>query len=778
MKLYVSRNRDTRDQSFLIKNSLSGIFILSLALNSSCSMSSSESRTIRIEFPESLLKKNERGYQIQSGGSQPTSISSFTCFGINVVGPGIPPDFRLGCSNPAAVGKIGGLAPIKGGAVEITVPAGPQRTVQLFALQSEVGCPSVDQILSTPPSAPGAEDHRFDGLGEPYLVGSGVADTFSDTQITIKASFDPSKPKRVFENCGAGRGGGDSIPLTLAVTGSYDPLAGSNPQGMPFQLTPSSAPGAPELLGASLVSSTDLKKIQQFEPQGSTVPNLENSVIHQVAGSATASRRAVIQLQWDVSSLDLQTNPYLDVEIQMAGGNIGPTCTTASHTFDGVHAAIYLAQNHQWMYGGYHSSAASLGFARIVQSPVVAAFTKSDGKKYIIVNLETTAVSQDAGCRSVVAVAGANLRLRSSPPSVATPPPTGPTTPFPTPSASPSVIINYSMPFANYVVGAPIPTNVPTITGGTASSFTVSPALPAGLSINNTSGVISGTPSTGSPSTVYMVSAITSSGTTSIPLNLGVYNPCFGLPSVPSGILQVWLDATKLQALGQGPGTQVSNWAGCLATPAAIQATAPMYPLFQLGIGPNGAPAVSFDGVDDFLYAPASVNLAAGATYIVLARLETTSGQLQNGKGIIGKGDISTLTDAFTLETGFSTPNNNLKVNTQSNGMFSPATPPLPVDVWMILTSSVTSGGARSVEMIFNNILANSMGAGAYVANTTYSLIIGGQQTGPSAIASGKVSFAEVLVYNGALTPADRRIVECYLKAKYGLGFYSNPSCP
>ena len=45
-----------------------------------------------------------------------------------------------------------------------------------------------------------------------------------------------------------------------------------------------------------------------------------------------------------------------------------------------------------------------------------------------------------------------------------------------------------------YIVGTAITNNNPSTTTGTATTYSVSPALPAGLSLSTTTGVISGTP--------------------------------------------------------------------------------------------------------------------------------------------------------------------------------------------------------------------------------------------------------------------------------------------
>ena len=60
----------------------------------------------------------------------------------------------------------------------------------------------------------------------------------------------------------------------------------------------------------------------------------------------------------------------------------------------------------------------------------------------------------------------------------------------------------------------------PSYSGGTATSFAISPALPAGLSLNTSTGIISGTPTTISSNTMYTVSASNTAGSTNASFSL------------------------------------------------------------------------------------------------------------------------------------------------------------------------------------------------------------------------------------------------------------------
>lgn len=54
--------------------------------------------------------------------------------------------------------------------------------------------------------------------------------------------------------------------------------------------------------------------------------------------------------------------------------------------------------------------------------------------------------------------------------------------------------LQYTTPNPVYVVGTPIAVDIPQSAGGLITSYTISPALPPGLSLNTGSGAITGTP--------------------------------------------------------------------------------------------------------------------------------------------------------------------------------------------------------------------------------------------------------------------------------------------
>lgn len=83
----------------------------------------------------------------------------------------------------------------------------------------------------------------------------------------------------------------------------------------------------------------------------------------------------------------------------------------------------------------------------------------------------------------------------------------------------------YSNNPANYTTGSPVTPNTPTSTGGAATTYAISPTLPAGLALNATTGVLSGTPTASLPRALYTVTASNAVGSTTATLTLGVSAP-------------------------------------------------------------------------------------------------------------------------------------------------------------------------------------------------------------------------------------------------------------
>ncbi|MDR5727288.1 MAG: putative Ig domain-containing protein [Terriglobia bacterium] len=89
-------------------------------------------------------------------------------------------------------------------------------------------------------------------------------------------------------------------------------------------------------------------------------------------------------------------------------------------------------------------------------------------------------------------------------------------------SANPPKGLSYSAGSVVYTKGVAITPDNPASSGGAVSSYSVSPALPAGLTLNSTTGVISGTPTAVSPMASYTVTASDLDGSTTTTLSITV----------------------------------------------------------------------------------------------------------------------------------------------------------------------------------------------------------------------------------------------------------------
>ncbi len=95
--------------------------------------------------------------------------------------------------------------------------------------------------------------------------------------------------------------------------------------------------------------------------------------------------------------------------------------------------------------------------------------------------------------------------------------------------SDPPVLNGYSTPVAEYTVNNSITDNIPDFTGFTGSGifFTIKPDLPAGVNLDVTTGIISGTPSGLQDTTLHTITASTFDGTDTFDVSITVNN--FGL---------------------------------------------------------------------------------------------------------------------------------------------------------------------------------------------------------------------------------------------------------
>ncbi len=92
----------------------------------------------------------------------------------------------------------------------------------------------------------------------------------------------------------------------------------------------------------------------------------------------------------------------------------------------------------------------------------------------------------------------------------------------------------YSSTSITAVAGFPIVPDLPATSGGAITSYTVTPALPPGLTLNSSTGVISGTPTAGAEAATYVVDGANSAGTVT-----AAVSPTIAVSAAPTTILQL-----------------------------------------------------------------------------------------------------------------------------------------------------------------------------------------------------------------------------------------------
>jgi hypothetical protein len=129
-----------------------------------------------------------------------------------------------------------------------------------------------------------------------------------------------------------------------------------------------------------------------------------------------------------------------------------------------------------------------------------------------------------------------------------------------------------------YSTGAAILANQPTHQGSPATSWSISPALPAGLTFSTSTGVISGTPTLASPLTNYTITATNSAGSTITQLSIQVKFPLGNggsTLSITDGLVclltsdknysnGIWIDQTARATVFSGSSSVTPNYFGSM----------------------------------------------------------------------------------------------------------------------------------------------------------------------------------------------------------------------
>jgi len=127
------------------------------------------------------------------------------------------------------------------------------------------------------------------------------------------------------------------------------------------------------------------------------------------------------------------------------------------------------------------------------------------------------------------------------------------------PGTGPTFSLNYALNPATYAVGMPIAPNLPVTTGGSATSYSVTPALPAGLGLDTSTGTISGTPTVPTPMAGYLVTATGPMGYATVGVTITVNAGGNAGVIPPFGLTYTLGTATYTQGVAITPNSPTSS---------------------------------------------------------------------------------------------------------------------------------------------------------------------------------------------------------------------------
>ena len=130
--------------------------------------------------------------------------------------------------------------------------------------------------------------------------------------------------------------------------------------------------------------------------------------------------------------------------------------------------------------------------------------------------------------------------------------------------------IAYSPTFLTLTKGAAMNAATPSSSGGTVTSWSISPSLPSGLSFSATTGIISGTPSTVSSATTYTVTGTNSGGGATATITILVNDAAPSSVTYSPNSFTLTKDVAMTSVTPTASGGTVSSWAISPTLPAGL----------------------------------------------------------------------------------------------------------------------------------------------------------------------------------------------------------------
>lgn len=211
----------------------------------------------------------------------------------------------------------------------------------------------------------------------------------------------------------------------------------------------------------------------------------------------------------------------------------------------------------------------------------------------------------------------------------------------------------------------------------------------------------------------------------------------------------------KADALALSDGASVASWTDSAASPQPVaQATGGNQPIFKTNIV-AGKPVVRFDGVNDVLSGGKA--WTQGFTVLAVVRQAATGGNYPIVGSPLGGNQvrIDTTSKLVTIITNSAT---------MAQGTVAISNPTTQFHV--LSASSPSSAGIRNVKLVVDGA-SETIASGGTNTTAGQAMCVGANDPVGSPFFNGDI--AEIVRYDAELSDADRRSVEAYLAAKYGI---------
>jgi len=224
--------------------------------------------------------------------------------------------------------------------------------------------------------------------------------------------------------------------------------------------------------------------------------------------------------------------------------------------------------------------------------------------------------------------------------------------------------------------------------------------------------------------------------------------------------LLLHVDASNPNGNGTLPadGTAMGAWVDLANGTSVVQSTGTKQPVWTASAIAN-KPAFLFDGVDDFLDVTLDINGATRANLTVIAVFQNNTGNNGSYSGVWGHDNGGW--DRFMASGGSAGGN-----GVSNGGGFTVVTGLTTKSVPIVSSTVLVSNSANASKSYVNGTLGATF-TGSIQPGGNH-MAIGSIQTPPAATGYSMHGYiAEVLIYNSALSDADRMAIETALITKY-----------